>query len=407
VHRLARWARAKADYALFVGAGEWPVLVSAAGVLLGVVTILPSAVGVVLSVLALLLGVLSLVRDVRQLRRRWSAYEFAAIAAPFPAQTWPAPAAYPDAEFLAVPNRGTVLVSAGIDDALWDQEFAVRLAEQPYRLTPEYKATAPYVLPLRARGRLLFNGAAVGMHDEPLPAADVPRGPLQLHRVRYFDAQCSNELCSLRATRRDTGESVDLRQRALIDGSGHVRMLAASDLADIVGVSTVAFTTDGFLVLVNQSGRNAASALLLAPPGSGTLEPRDLAAGPSLQDVVRAGMERELCEEAAIGRDEIGSTRVVGFARWMERGGKPEFFGLTTLTVPAARLRGRRATGAERLYSGGVSVVKLDLAALGRELAAGTGLSASRTLAGDLLDQGSLPLLLALRAAARWTASRG
>lgn len=70
--KLTRRARATADYLFFVGAGEWPVAVSALGVVLGAVTILPSAFGVVVSIVALLLGLLTLVRDIRLLRKRWA-----------------------------------------------------------------------------------------------------------------------------------------------------------------------------------------------------------------------------------------------------------------------------------------------------------------------------------------------
>ena len=400
---MGRWARAKADYLVFIGAGEWPVLVSAIGVLLGVLTILPSAVAVVLSIVALVLGILSFGRDLRQLRERWSAYEFSAIAAPFPREEWPPPVAYGGARYLVVPNRGTALVGDELDRAVCGQEFAIDVAEAPYRLPPLLKATAPHVLPLRARGRLLFNGPVIGMHADPLPAVAGPRTPIRLHKARFFDAQCSNELCSLRISRRDTGETFDLRQRALIDPTGHVRTLAASELADIVGVSTVAFTADGFLVLVNQSSRNSASPLLLAPSGSGSLEPRDLSAGDTLRTVLAAGMEREMCEETGLLPGEVTATRLVGFARWMERGAKPEFFGLTRLSVTRDELRSRRPDSAERLYSAGVAFAEVDLAALGSELAAGADLAAASALDRDLLDRGSLPLLLALRAAAIWT----
>ncbi|UQS21446.1 hypothetical protein L1857_00685 [Amycolatopsis thermalba] len=161
--KLTNRARAKADYFWFIGSREWPVFVSALGVLLGLVTLVPSAVGIVLSGVALALGVLTLTRDIRMLRGRWAAYEFAAIAAPFPHADVPPPASYPEARYLHLTGRGTALVSDAIDRALWTQRFSVEVAPDPYRLPAELKATAPYVLPLRAHGRLLFNGKVVGM----------------------------------------------------------------------------------------------------------------------------------------------------------------------------------------------------------------------------------------------------
>lgn len=109
-------------------------------------------------------------------------------------------------------------------------------------------------------------------------------------------------------------------------------------------------------------------------------------------------MERELREESGVHADEIRSTRLTGFARWMERGAKPEFFGVTMLSVDSATLAERRPRGAERLYSAGLTMLDVDLAGLGRELEAGTALPDA--LPARLRDGGSLPLLLCLRAAA-------
>ncbi|MGW1677073.1 hypothetical protein [Saccharopolyspora sp. NPDC002376] len=404
MRKLLRRTRSKADYTWFLAVREWPVLVSALGVLLGAITILPSAVGVVISVIALLLGAATFVRDLRNLRQRWSSHEFSLIAAPFPHEALPPPAAYPDAEYSYLSNRGTALLSDEIDRSLRERSFTVRMADEPYRLPPILRATAPHVLPIRARGRLLFNGPVVGMRTDPLPG--VGEAEIQLHRARFFDFQCSNELCAMRITNRETGEDFDPRRRLLTDASGRIVTLAASVLSDVVGISTLAITTDGLLLLVGQSDRNAASPLLQAPSGSGSLEPRDLVDADggtrkTLADVLRAGMEREFCEETGVSPDAIAGTEMTGFARWMERGAKPEFFGLTELSVSSTEIRGTAPRGAERLYSSDVTTLEIDLVALGAELRAGTPILEAPSLPPVIRDVGSLPLLLAIRAAAR------
>jgi hypothetical protein len=218
---------------------------------------------------------------------------------------------------------------------------------------------------------------------EPFPAGRVPPpggypDPVRLHVARFFDAQCSNEMCTLRIAHRETGAEFDPRQTLLTAADGHLNTLAESTLADCVGISTVAVTADGALLLVRQSIHNTASALLLAPSGSGSLDPRDLGHGSAatlreigtLQDIVQRGMERELCEETGILPSEIRGTRVTGFARWLERGAKPEFFGITELSVTTDDLAGHRplASG-ERRYTDGTLTMPVDIVALGRELA--------------------------------------
>jgi hypothetical protein len=368
----------------------------------------------VLGVIALVVGLGAFLRDVRELQRRWSDYEFSAIAVPFPTASIPPPLAYPEPLYLHVPGRGTALVSDAIDQAVADGGTAAQLDEEPYQLPKALKASARYVLPVRNHGRLVFNGKIIGMRSDPLPPGPSPAPPVRLHIARFFDAQCSNEMCTLRITHRQTGEQFDPRHALLTDSSGHLNTLAESTLADCIGISTIAVTADGALVTVRQTSRNIASALLLAPSGSGSLDPRDLEdASPgngsarTLQDIVCHGMERELCEETGIRPEEIRRTRVTGFARWLERGAKPEFFGLTELTATASDLAKRRPIASdERLYTGGTLLVTMDITALGRELAAGADILSAPSLPERIKEDGSLPLILALRAAARIGALR-
>jgi 8-oxo-dGTP pyrophosphatase MutT (NUDIX family) len=346
-------------------------------------------------------------RDVRQLRVPWPDYEFSAPAAPFPVDAIPPPLSYPGPVYVRIPDRGTALVSDAIDRFLVQSGVASELASEPYRLPGPLQASAPYVLAACNTGRVVFNGDVVGMRGDPLPPVPGARAPLRLHGARFFDAQCSNDLCTLRITHRGTGGELDPRRALLTGADGHLRTLAGSVLADAAGVSTLAVTADGAAVLVRQSRHNAASPGLLAPPGSGSLDPRDLGPGRTgiLQDILRRGMQRELCEETGIRPGEIRSTIVVGFARWMERGAKPEFSGLTALSVTADDLAGRlpRASG-DRLYSGGTLTLRIDPDALGRELAEGAELLTAPGLPPRIREEGSLPLLLAVRAAAWWRA---
>ncbi len=338
-----------------------------------------------------------------QFRRLWPDYEFSAPAAPFPVDAISPPLSYPGPVYVRIPDRGTALVSDAIDRSLVRGGLVSELASEPYRLPGPLQASTPDVLAACHAGRVVFNGDVVGMRGDPLPPLCGARAPLRLHRARFFDAQCSNDLCTLRITHRGTGGEFDPRRALLTGPDGRLRTLSESVLADAVGVSTLAVTADGAAVLVRQSRRNAASPGLLAPPGSGSLDPRDPGPGRTgiLQDILRRGMQRELGEETGIRPDEIRNTIVVGFARWMERGAKPEFFGLTELSATTGDLAGRRPRGApDRLYSGGTLMVRMDLDALGRELAAGTDLLDVPGLPAPIREDGSLPLLLAVRAAA-------
>jgi hypothetical protein len=410
MRQLGRRLRSRYDYVFFQVSNEWPLLLSVAGVILGAVTILPSAVGIVLGVIAFVVGLGAFLRDVNELRRRWADYEFTAIAAPFPTDTIPPPSAYPDPVYLHVPGRGTALVSDPIDQTVASRPIDALLDEESYRLPKPLKGSAPHVLAEVNYGRLVFNGKIIGMRGDPLPPGPSSPPPIPLHIARFFDAQCSNEMCTLQVTHRSGGDEFDPRIEFLTNANGQLRTIAESTLADCIGISTLAFTADNALVVTRQTSRNIASPRLLAPSGSGSLDPRDL--GPAsaghgprrpeiLQEILRRGMERELREETGIRQDEICGTKVVGFARWLERGAKPEFFGISELSATTADLKAqRRLTSDELLYTDGTFTVEIDLLQLGRELAGGADLLSTPTLSRKIKDQGSLPLLIGLRAAA-------
>jgi hypothetical protein len=284
-----------------------------------------------------------------------------------------------------------------------------RLDDEPYRLPKPLKESARYVLPKINHGKLVFNGKIIGMRSDPLPPGASSPPPIRLHIARFFDGQCSNEMCNLRVAHRSGEGGFDPRTELLTNASGQLRTLAESNLADGIGIGTIAITADSSLIVTRQTARNIASPQLLAPSGSGSLDPRDL--GPAstgrprqeevLQEIVRRGMERELREETGIRQHEISHTKVVGFARWLERGARPEFFGVTELSITAQDLKEqRRLTSDERLYTDGTFTLRIDLSELGRELAAGTDLLSAPSLSKTIKDDGSLPLLLALRAAA-------
>ena len=112
-------------------------------------------------------------------------------------------------------------------------------------------------------------------------------------------------------------------------------------MANIVGISTLAFTTDDYLLMgrakrPERCKREAARAIWQRQPrakrpgrrpGRHHSQQRRTPTGPSghwarpdmaatsLQEVLRLGMERELAEETGVSADKIRGTRV-GFGRW-------------------------------------------------------------------------------------------
>jgi hypothetical protein len=120
----------------------------------------------------------------------------------------------------------------------------------------------------------------------------------------------------------------------------HLDNLDVAPVNNHVGVSTLAITSDRYLGVWQQGHLNIQDPGKIVATGSGSADYADLDTT-SLRNSVIRGMQRELREEGLRrGVDEqvafSGQTTIIAFFRWLDRGGKPEFVGLTRLGVSRA-----------------------------------------------------------------------
>lgn len=110
-----------------------------------------------------------------------------------------------------------------------------------------------------------------------------------------------------------------------------IRALGDSDFSDHIGVSTLLYTSDGYIFVFRQAGNAGYNASRFMPTGSGSLDYADFHEKEDLRQMIVRGAERELAEESSLKKlgDEafasLVDTTVIGYYRDMERGGKPEF----------------------------------------------------------------------------------
>jgi hypothetical protein len=121
------------------------------------------------------------------------------------------------------------------------------------------------------------------------------------------------------------------------------------------------------------------------------VDDRDLPRSTTLQELVARAMERELSEE--VNLVGVGaSTQITGYFRWLEKGAKPEFVGVTALHTTAREIRDRRVRPDEERLVASVDTHEInprDIRIVGNQL---------KGLPAELLGSASVPLWLALRA---------
>lgn len=396
----------------FISVSEWVYGAALIGFVVGLVPALlrvSPRVTLVFTVVGLVLGVLLAVRDTLALLGRWSAWTMRRRQSPINFQR---PLEVPGLPVVVCAPAGQAAIDPDLDLLLPTAANPVRWSETRYRLPPPLAAIAPYVLRRSSQGRWPFNGPNVSLATDLTTDAVESSAEVLMREGDFFSALCSNELTGWVLT--CDGESFDFWDRFVFDSRGRFSALNTSELNNGVGVSTLAITSDDMLVITLQSSRSQTSAGLWAPSGSGALEPRDVVRGGTVLVTTAAGKgaERELVEETRIPRQAIGRTEVIGYARWLDRGAKPEFYCVTALTVTARELghhgQVHRPLSEERLWTAGRDVVGLTTSVtLDPDLVAGLARTpcwrgAGLVPQGSVLDDSvSLSLEMALDALAR------
>jgi hypothetical protein len=165
----------------------------------------------------------------------------------------------------------------------------------------------------------------------------------------YYASYVTNEFSTKRL------RTIGSRPRSLRLGfdwfpvsDNQLKSLENSHMGNHIGISTIGFTKDKCLVFWRQNYHAMIAEQLLVCTGAGSLDLSDIDPNNSLKSTLANGMERELREESSKqGKefyfDPVSETRITGFYRWVSRGGKPEFVGITKLVVDACELEANDA----------------------------------------------------------------
>lgn len=236
------------------------------------------------------------------------------------------------------------LIERGGPFAIYSPQVNAALRNMPMRFA--YDETRAFQKPLivdpivdtfvehRTReGAIVYNDPKVRLASDLTLDAVESGEAVRLEKTDYFSTLVTNDLTCRRV---EVDGEVVYDGRSFMSRGGVVRDFADSDCSNHIGACTIAITLDGRLVIPAQSLKAAQYPGMLMPSGSGSADLHDLADAETLQDFVIAGMERELLEETGLDpfqRDRC-ETRLLGYARLLERGGKPDFFGISLLNEP-------------------------------------------------------------------------
>ncbi len=171
--------------------------------------------------------------------------------------------------------------------------------------------------------------------------------PVMVQKTDYFAGQCTHE-----TVYHEYSDDTTLAENfkgsrflcAQVEGAQVLLDMTQSHCANFLGASTLVITKDQKMILGQQGAASMANARRYAPSGSGSVDYADVKHAAkrfakklreeerklSLDDVVIYAMEREFFEESynEAQYDQIRSS-IIGYVRLLERGGKPDFFGVS------------------------------------------------------------------------------
>lgn len=175
---------------------------------------------------------------------------------------------------------------------------------------------------------------------------------IEVQETRYFYSVCTNEFASQRLLEKGRHDCAVFEGKTLfLDHENRLLSLLDSGCSNHIGVSTLVITADGKIPIGKQTKDSVGSPGRWAPTGSGSVDYRDLDRlkrdkNAKFHDLITYAMERETQEESNLQGEQM-ETHIVGYAKLLHRGGKPDFFGISFSEAHSGDLQIR---GKEPLY---------------------------------------------------------
>lgn len=211
-------------------------------------------------------------------------------------------------------------------------EILLKDAKTDYKIPNKLLNYVPSLLDRKLKSTsVVFNGKHLGLQDEIFP--DIKS--LDCWKVSYFESQVTDEIIYYQLF--DTRESFEKVEGVLlaceIENDTYIlKPNYKNSCTNYMGVSTVLITSDNYAILQVQGKDSNVNANNFAPSGSGSVDYSDYkkSKNKTLENILKSAVERELLEEFGIKRGVLQlNTHIIGYAKLIERGGKPDFFAVT------------------------------------------------------------------------------
>ncbi|MDY6991666.1 MAG: hypothetical protein SVR94_03535 [Pseudomonadota bacterium] len=245
-------------------------------------------------------------------------------------------------------NNEIVVINNLLDERLLQRPHIKIIRDNSYEKKvlnniKEYWDDVHEFLSLKSKGQSrLFNESKVAIMSQ----LDSEITEITLGKTSYFTSVITNEACS-HVIEKYGLIIKDFRVLFPIyfeNDQAYLEPIGVSSLmSNDIGISTLALTEDNYLFYWVQNQYAQQSQGSLAPTGSGSSDWDDTNKANNFISLIQYGMARELWEESQLQNNSqykltkedklmlAKNTYVIGFFRWVKRGGRPEFIGISRI----------------------------------------------------------------------------
>lgn len=234
-----------------------------------------------------------------------------------------------------------VAIDDKVNEYLFNNAKNIKIVvDGKYRLPKEYRDILRFSLDKKlTSGRRFFDAPKYRLYS----SIEVGTKEVKLQKTKYFYSFATNENAFKRIrSYRSLAFKFD-GGNALFDDEGRLLSNEMSYQSNHIGASTLAFTKDGYVIIGKQNNENNVNAGRIVPSGSGSINIGDLRS--NLEDMAAANMERELREECGISKKVKISTKLIAYGRFVNRGFKPDFFGISFIDATKAEICRKKGDG--------------------------------------------------------------
>ncbi len=237
---------------------------------------------------------------------------------------------YKDWELLNIDNT-KIMRSKEIDKDIDSFNPPLTTDERKFRPHQNLISASYSIILKRSKNYHIWDDDKIQLRtDIRLPLSSIRE--IKLRKTSYFYSLTTNGIVTKSILdKKNNNDDIMTKDLYLnkIDNRYYLRNLSDSKLSNHIGVSTMCITNDKKLLIQRQSDNCARSPGAWAPSGSGSGDYGDLVGVTNLRDLIIKVSERELIEEIRLDRFTKNSqieTIIIGYARNIMLGGKPEFF---------------------------------------------------------------------------------